>query len=142
MTRKCKELKSRDEFELAFPILKQLEPTLERQSYLKIMDEGVPQKMRAYGLWEGNILLSVALAYVVQLIEREKLLWIYYLVTEESHRSKGYGAELLSFIESYARENEFQQLRVHSEVRRRDAHRFYETKGEMFHWANVYRKNL
>lgn len=47
------------------------------------------------------------------------------LVVDESDRSKGLGAALLKRAENWANENQLPMIRVRSNLKREDAHRFY-----------------
>ena len=51
------------------------------------------------------------------------------LVTDEGARSKGYGGQLFDWLVAVAAENECRQIRLVSNVKRVDAHRFYLRKG-------------
>ena len=51
------------------------------------------------------------------------------LIVEEKERGKGVGAALLSHAEIWAKENELPLMCIRSNVKRSDAHRFYEKKG-------------
>jgi GNAT superfamily N-acetyltransferase len=48
------------------------------------------------------------------------------LVVDESHRSQGVGAALMSAAEDWARAHGAERVRVGSRITRTDAHRFYE----------------
>jgi GNAT superfamily N-acetyltransferase len=50
-------------------------------------------------------------------------------VTTASHRSKGYGAALMAWLERCAADNGCRQLHLDSGMQRRDAHRFYRRAG-------------
>lgn len=64
----------------------------------------------------------------------ENLAWGRYLyvddlVTLAAHRSKGYGAALLSWLKEHAAKEGCLQLHLDSGIQRSDAHRFYEREG-------------
>ena len=50
------------------------------------------------------------------------------LVVDEKERSKGVGAALLNVAEAWAKENRLPLIRVRSNIKRADAHRFYQKK--------------
>jgi GNAT superfamily N-acetyltransferase len=60
---------------------------------------------------------------------RFKYLEIEDLVSKASERSKGYGSELFDWLTSLAVQQGCRQVRLVSNVRREDAHRFYLRKG-------------
>jgi GNAT superfamily N-acetyltransferase len=57
-----------------------------------------------------------------------KNLYVDDLVTRDSDRSRGFGAELLDWLLEQARKNGCESLELDSGVQRFDAHRFYFTK--------------
>lgn len=60
-----------------------------------------------------------------------RFLYVDDLVTLPTHRSKGYGAKLLSWLKALAKEEGCGQFRLDSGIQRKDAHRFYEREGLM-----------
>lgn len=58
-----------------------------------------------------------------------RFLYVDDLVTRAAHRSKGYGAALLSWLKEHAATNGCSQLHLDSGIQRSDAHRFYEREG-------------
>lgn len=68
-------------------------------------------------------------------------LFIYDLVTRAEERSKSYGAELVRYLETFARAQGCRLVELTSGVQREDAHRFYEKMGYARNsW--VFRKGL
>ena len=51
------------------------------------------------------------------------------LVVDENERSSGIGAALLQFAEDWAKKNQLPLIRIRSNVKRTDAHRFYQKNG-------------
>lgn len=68
--------------------------------------------------------------------------FIYDLVTDENHRSLGYGEELLNYIHHLAKEEGAQYVALESGIFRKDAHRFYEEKFTYEKWCYSFRKNI
>ncbi|MCM2279269.1 MAG: GNAT family N-acetyltransferase [Oligoflexia bacterium] len=65
------------------------------------------------------------------------------LVVDERHRSKGVGRELVKQAELWARERNFEMIRVRSNVTRRDAHRFYQREGYVLSkTGNIFTKKI
>jgi len=58
-----------------------------------------------------------------------RFLYVDDLVTLPTHRSKGYGAELLARLKEYAAKQGCLQLHLDSGIQRKEAHRFYEREG-------------
>jgi len=78
-------------------------------------------------LTEGEI-RAVAGFRISECLGAGKYLEIEDLVTADGNRSKGYGGQLFDWLVNYAGENECDQVRLISHVRRFDAHRFYLTR--------------
>ena len=58
-----------------------------------------------------------------------RFLYVDDLVTSATHRSKGYGGRLLSWLREHAATLGCAQLHLDSDLQREDAHRFYEREG-------------
>ncbi|MBL7688048.1 MAG: GNAT family N-acetyltransferase [Bdellovibrionaceae bacterium] len=64
------------------------------------------------------------------------------LVVDENYRGKGIGKLLLQEIEKWARQNKIKQIRLRSNSKRTDAHRFYLREGyQISKLANIFMKN-
>lgn len=57
-------------------------------------------------------------------------IWVCDLVTSSDVRSKGFGAALLDYVQTWAKENAYENVSLSSGLQRIDAHRFYEHKME------------
>lgn len=51
------------------------------------------------------------------------------LVVDENYRGKGVGKKLINYIKKWCRENHFSLLRVRTNIKRKDAHIFYNKIG-------------
>ena len=78
-------------------------------------------------LTDGEI-RAVAGFRISECLGAGKYLEIEDLVTAEGDRSKGYGRQLFDWLVRYAREDDCDQVRLVSNVKRFDAHRFYLTR--------------
>ena len=64
------------------------------------------------------------------------------LVVDENYRGKGIGKLLLQEIEKWARQNQIKHIRLRSNSKRTDAHRFYMREGyQIAKVANIFMKN-
>lgn len=72
---------------------------------------------------------SVAGYRISEWLAGGKYLEIEDLVSKASDRSKGYGGELFDWLKNLAAQSGCRQMRLVSNVRRLDAHRFYVRKG-------------
>jgi GNAT superfamily N-acetyltransferase len=73
-----------------------------------------------------------------------RFLYVDDLATLPAHRSKGYGAKLLSWLMELAAKEGCQQMHLDSGIQRKDAHRFYEREGmtmASFHFVEIVAPN-
>ncbi len=68
--------------------------------------------------------------------------WVCDLVTDDNHRSNGYGEKLLSYVHGWAKENGYESVALSSGLQRRDAHRFYEDRMHYDKVSYVFRTSL
>ncbi len=64
------------------------------------------------------------------------------LATLEAERSKGFGRELVRFVEQYARDRGCTRVHIHTWLHRPDIHRFYEEHVDWEKCALVFNKEL
>ena len=138
----CKELTAQWEFDSVYHLMCELYPTLTQDDYNSFVSETIPDINQLFGLFEGDCLLTVASTHTARLIGGDRILWIFHMVTREGYRSRGYGGHLISYLEDYARQNGFDQLRVHSFSYRMRAHHFYRDLADMPEIATVFGKKL
>ncbi len=142
MTMHFQNLTTRQQYMEAFPILSQLRTDLEENTFLELLQEMQKDGYLLYGLYANKELVSVAgLAWRINFYSK-KHIFIYDLVTDQQHRSKGYGDRLLEYIHKLARENGAQYVALESGIQRLDAHRFYEEKLGYDKWCYSFRKKL
>ncbi|APB36129.1 MULTISPECIES: GNAT family N-acetyltransferase [Heyndrickxia] len=126
---KIKELTTREEWKAAFPVMKQLRKHLDEENDLQLVEAAAKTsdyKMAAV-IDGGNIVAVTGYMPMITLYNG-RFIWVYDLVTDEVHRSKGYGARLLAYVEKQASENGYGIVSLSSDLQRKDAHRFYEEK--------------
>lgn len=141
-----KELLSSEDFLKAFPIVQQLRPNLDELVYLNLIKDMQKEGYRMFALCDAVIDTEkiIAVIGVIQLtnLAYGKHLWVHDLVTDASHRSKGYGEVLLSFINNLAKENGCAVVALSSGFQRIGAHKFYEEKMRFDKTSYVFRKQL
>lgn len=136
------ELTKKEEWIAAFPLMKQLRPHLDLDTYLSLLEEMRPRGYRLFALEEDGQLLALAGVAVMANFYNGRYLFIYDLVTKAEERSKGYGAELVRYLEKFARDQGCHLVELTSGVQRKDAHRFYEEKMGYLRSSWVFRKKL
>lgn len=121
---------AREEQEISdcYPVMAELRPHIKLDEFLltiKRLTEIAGFKL-VY-LTDGEI-KAVAGFRISEWLGGGKYLEIEDFVTADGNHSKGYGGQLFDWLVNHARENNCDQVRLVSHVKRFDAHRFYLTK--------------
>jgi len=118
-----------EEIAACHSVMAELRPGFDADEFLRTVKRlaGTAGFQLAY-LSDGGI-KAVAGVRVSEWLAGGRYLEIEDLVTKSGERSKGYGGELFDWLVEYARKQQCRQLRLVSNVRRLDAHRFYVRKG-------------
>ena len=116
-----------DELEQAYPLVKQLRTNLSVNEYLEMIKAMKEDGYQIVCLFEGDVVMSYAgIAKRTEFIYGPHI-WVYDLVTDERARSKGYGKQLLTYIEQVAIDNNLHCIALSSGLTRTGTHRFYES---------------
>ena len=92
-----------DDMVKIFPLIKQLRVNLNFDDYVKNVKTMKLNGYQTFGLYvDGEIVSFVGFAEAMNLYYGNHI-WVYDLVTDESKRGRGYGKQLLSFVEQYAK---------------------------------------
>lgn len=121
-----RELVSKAEWRDAFPVMKQLRSHLDEETYLRYLDEMSADGYRLFGLFSEGELAALAGVDITTNMYYGRHLWVFELVTDSAHRSKGFGERLLGFLREWAETRGCEKIALSSGLRREDAHRFYE----------------
>ncbi|MEA5386214.1 GNAT family N-acetyltransferase [Haloarculaceae archaeon H-GB11] len=140
------ELKTEAEWKDAFPIMMQLWKDTPREltqsSFFDLLQElSETEGYRLFGLFVDETLVALAGVSIRMSAWYGRYLWVYDLVTDAEHRSNGYGDQLLSFLEQWAKDHECETIALASAFKRTDSHRFYENFG-MEKSSVVYQQTL
>jgi GNAT superfamily N-acetyltransferase len=118
------------DLERAFPVIKELRPHLNFSDYKEILDQA--SKSDGYRIvaveTQGQIVALMGFRILFDFV-RGKHLYIDDLVSTESVRSKGLGAELLRYAEGFALESGCKTLRLCTGVENERGVNFYERNG-------------
>ncbi len=133
-----------DEILACFATMHELRPHLDRESFVQRVRA---QEKSGYTLAyvdepEGSV--AVAGFRFGENLAWGKFLYVDDLVTRASHRSRGFGSALLSWLTRFAEEHGCDQFHLDSGVQRKDAHRFYEREGlpiTSYHFAKLVRSS-
>ncbi|EIT84696.1 hypothetical protein A374_13430 [Fictibacillus macauensis ZFHKF-1] len=136
------ELSERPQWIEAFSVMKQLRPHLTEALFLNLVEEMHHSGYTMFGLYDHSRLEAVIGFTITTNLYYGKHVWVYDLVTEERSRGKGYGYELLSFVEAFAVHNNCECLALSSGVQRYDTHRFYTKKMNYKEVSKVFKKDF
>ena len=121
------EMKSDQQLQDAFLILKELRPHLSYENFLKIYKSAQTEgQYSILGLFvEQDLVAIMGYRYIHDFV-RGKHLYIDDLVTAEKYRSKGFGAVLLKRAEEISKQNSCTTLRLCTGIENESAKKFYE----------------
>ncbi len=124
-----------------WPVMSQLRPKIVEQEFLGIVTRlAATQRLQLAYLDDGGI-RAVAGYRLGDWLAGGRYLEIEDLVTAEGVRSRGYGGALFDWLVAVAAREQCRQVRLVSNVRRLDAHRFYLRKGMTIE-ANYFSMNV
>lgn len=146
------ELTSEAQWREVHPVMSQLRP-LDVEPFIEHVRVMAGEGYRLFGLFEGGgdgeapvesveNLLALAGVRLSTTLYHGRHAWVYDLVTHEDRRSEGHGAELLSFVEEWAREHDCTVVELASGLWRDDAHRFYEEHVDYDRYCYTFKKDL
>lgn len=94
-----KELKSKDEFVKAFPVMKQLRTHLDEETYLELVFEAREKDhYRLFALYDQGEIIAVTGFKPMITLYYGRFVWVCDLVTDSIKRLMGYGEKLLNFV--------------------------------------------
>lgn len=117
------------ELETAYGVVKELRTELSYDEFEDLVYAMRHQEYKMYGLYEGDELITYAGVSVQVNLYWKRHLFVYDLVTKASHRSRGYGKEMLIYLQDIARMFQCERIALTSGLQRKDTHRFYEKEG-------------
>lgn len=124
-----REARTDDDYYHAYPVIKQLLPNLDMQSYTSRAFIA-----RATGYRMFIAMVDDALVGVIGMISNHNLhdgfsMYLEHVIVDEAHRGKGYGGKLLAFAEARAREEGCQLLELDADYDAESAMGMYEKIG-------------
>lgn len=123
-------IKDKNDLDRCFPIMKELRPHLTIESFFAIYDQA--HSSDGYEIVgaeiDGKILAVMGYRFLSDYV-RGKHVYIDDLVSTESARSQGLGAELLKFAEEIAQNNNCAALRLCTGIENERGAKFYDRNG-------------
>jgi GNAT superfamily N-acetyltransferase len=136
------ELMSEEEIRQAFAILRDFRGHLSEAAYLELVGDMSKQGYRMFGLRDSRRLVSVAGVRIISNFRWGRHLWVYDLVTGAADRSKGYGGELLGWLEEFAARNGCSLVALSSDISKSETHRFFEERMSYKRLSYVFSKRV
>lgn len=112
-----------------FPVVVQLRPHLSEAEFVDRVQQQHQEGYQMAFVEDGATVAAVAGFRLINLLFRGRVLYVDDLVTDENHRSQGYGQLLLHWLTEQARAQGCSALELDSGVQRAGAHRFYFREG-------------
>jgi len=117
------------EIAACYPVMWELRPHIREEQFLsRVRSQESTGYRLAYGQEQDGV-VAVAGFRVGESLAWGNFLYVDDLVTHSGHRSKGYGAKLLSWLKEQAAIRGCEEIHLDSRAQRKDAHRFYEREG-------------
>jgi GNAT superfamily N-acetyltransferase len=130
MSMKIDVARTDEEVAACYPVMSELRPHLSADGFVSLVRRlGSITGLEVAYLSEHGEIKSVAGYRISEWLAGGKYLEIEDLISKSSERSKGYGSELFDWLTSLAAKQGCRQVRLVSNVRRENAHRFYLRKG-------------
>jgi len=127
------------EIAACFPVMRELRPHIAEDHFLSRVRSQEKSGYQLCFVEQSQEVVAVAGFRVGENLAWGRFLYVDDLITLPSHRSKGLGSSLLSWLREFAVKEGCVQMHLDSGVQRKDAHRFYEREGmsiSSFHFAN------
>jgi len=93
-----RELPTVEEFQGAFSVVRELRNHLTKDQYEEYVDEMREEGYRPFAVFEQSDIVAVAGVLIRTNFDNGRHLFVCDLVTDENHRSKGYGQRLMQFV--------------------------------------------
>ncbi|MFB1050673.1 GNAT family N-acetyltransferase [Paraliobacillus sp. JSM ZJ581] len=123
--------------------MNELRRHLDEHTYLALVQESqVKNQYKLFALYDKGKVAAVIGFQPMITLYYGRFVWVCDLVTTVDERSKGYGNQLLRYVEDWAKEHNYQAIALSSGLQRTDAHRFYEKKMGYDSVSYVFKKNL
>jgi GNAT superfamily N-acetyltransferase len=117
------------EIAACYPVMRELRSHIAEDQFLSRVRSQENTGYRIGFIEQPDGVVAVAGFRIGENLAWGRFLYVDDLVTLSSHRSKGFGAGLLSWLREFAAKEGCVQMHLDSGAQRKDAHRFYEREG-------------
>ena len=131
-----------NELHSAYPVVSQLRKHLSIDDFVELVTKMMESGYKAFCLFENGEIVSYAGIAILINLYYGRHIWVYELVVDEKKRGNGYGKQMLSHIEQYAKNNGINCIALSSGLEKKEAHMFYEMGMDYKKTSNVFKKML
>ncbi|WP_028990443.1 GNAT family N-acetyltransferase [Thermithiobacillus tepidarius DSM 3134] len=117
------------EIAACYPVMRELRPHLAADDFLVRVRRQEQAGYRLVFVQQPDGVVAVAGFRLCENLAWGRFLYVDDLVTLPAHRSRGHGANLLSWLREYAAKAGCAQMHLDSGMQRKDAHRYYAREG-------------
>jgi len=114
------------ELDAIYELLVQLRPELSFKEFDDLVYDMRHMDYKMIGMLQRGKLVTFAGVAVQTNFYHKRHLFVFDLVTDENHRNRGYGKEMLEYLVSYAKTAMCEKIVLSSGLQREAAHRFDE----------------
>jgi GNAT superfamily N-acetyltransferase len=118
-----------DDLKLVFPVLQELRPTLDLETFKTRVHAAAGEGFRLAALFDAGSPVAVTGYRTITSLNTGPTLYVDDLVTTAARRGQGYGEKLFAFLCNEGKKSGCSVLTLDSGYPRRDAHRFYLNRG-------------
>ncbi len=112
-----------------YSVMRELRPHIAEDKFLSQVRRQEREGYRLVFMKVAEGVVAVAGFRIGENLAWGRFLYVDDFVTLSAHRSKGYGAKLLSWLKERAGKEGCRQIHLDSGIQRKEAHRFYEREG-------------
>jgi ribosomal protein S18 acetylase RimI-like enzyme len=117
------------ELDTIYELLVQLRPELSFKEFDDLVYDMRHMEYKMIGMLQRGELVTFAGVAVQTNFYHKRHLFVFDLVTDEKHRNRGYGKEMLEYLESYAKTAMCEKIVLSSGFEKEETYSFYKRNG-------------
>lgn len=114
-----------DQIALCYAVMSQLRPHVSKEAFVPRVQAQIRQGFRLAYVEDAGEVVAAGGFRILEMLATGRTLYVDDLVTSDTHRSRGFGATLLGWLEQYARDHGCETFSLDSGTQRWEAHAFY-----------------
>jgi GNAT superfamily N-acetyltransferase len=120
---------SKEQIRRCFPVMRQLRSALTADTFVDRVEQQQREGYRLAFLDHEGSVVSVAGFRVMSILWSGRTLYVDDLITDEAMRSHGFGAQMIAWLTTLAKEEGCETFALDSGTHRHEAHAFYFRQG-------------